>query len=63
MRQKYGKLNNPMRILKILDTKRQRIQQIGNALKTKHVAENYINFAIIIENRQNRKGRNLKLIP
>ncbi len=36
-------------MLKLLDKKRQRTQQIGSALKTKHVAENYTNFDIIIE--------------
>ncbi len=38
-----------MRMLKLLDKKRQRIQQIGSALKTEYVAEKYTNFAIIIE--------------
>ena len=36
-------------MLKLLGKKRQRIQQIGSTLKTKHVAENYTNFDIIIE--------------
>ncbi len=36
-------------MLKLLGKKRQRIQQIGSALKTKHIAENNTNFDIIIE--------------
>ena len=51
-------------MLKLLDKKRQRIQQIGSALKTKHVAENYTNFAIIIEKSLKlRKSEIKKLIP
>ena len=38
-----------MKTLELLNKKRQRIQQIGSAMETKHVAENYTNFAIIIE--------------
>ena len=36
-------------MLKLLDKKRQRIQEIKSTLKTEYVAENYTNFAIIIE--------------
>ncbi len=36
-------------MLKLLDKKRQKIQQIRSALETKHVAENYTNFTEIIE--------------
>ena len=48
-------------MLKLLDTKRRRIQQIGSAMKIKHVAENYTNFAIIIEKSLKSDSPKLKI--
>jgi len=47
-------------MLKLLGKKRQRIQQIGSALKTEYVAENYTNFAIIIEKSSKSESSKLK---
>ena len=48
-------------MLKLFDKKRQRIQQIGSALKTKLIAENYPNFAIIIEKSSKSESPKLKI--
>ncbi len=48
-------------MLKLLDKKWQRIQQIGSSRKTKHVAENYTNFAIIIEKSLKSRKSNSKI--
>ncbi len=50
-----------MRMLKLLDKKRQRIQQIGSALKTEYVAENYTNFAVIIEKSSKSESPKFKI--